>query len=318
MSHSKRAASSSLLPTLGALAGIALVGWVVQRTDTSALLSALETVLPWLPLLLCLEGARIVLEAHATGLLLRGETIGFGALVRLQLVTNACAAILPAGRLAGEALRVASLAPVVGSARATAAGVVSQVLNLLANGIASLLAAFAALLLVSRTELLVALAANGALLLAIALGVQVAARGGLLQRLLGRFARLRDGLARFRLAAARSSLLPLGPALAFTLGRVAQAAVFVILFATLGDQNDARYGVVAHGVTLVASTVADAVPAQAGATEYALVAAASELRLDGALALAIALIVRATQLFWALVGALVAATLRVGARRLAT
>lgn len=308
----KRDARWPMLPCIAAFAGVLLLSWLVHRSDTSALMDAVRTTLPWVPLLLLLEGLRIFGEAYATRLLVRSEAVSVACSVRLQLVANACSLIFPAGRLAGEALKIASFAPLVGSGRATAVGVVNQVLNLLANGVVSLLAAAAALLMAVRSEIAWALAGNALLLLMAALGVQLAARGRMIERLLGRFARFRAAAAGFRDAASFGSLVPTGPALAFLLGRLMQLSMFVVLFAALSDRYDPLSSVVAQGLTVVASTVADAVPAQMGATEFALTSAAADLRMDAAAALTLALVFRGTQLFWAFAGALTAATLRSG------
>ncbi|HEY6560505.1 MAG TPA: lysylphosphatidylglycerol synthase domain-containing protein [Polyangiaceae bacterium] len=308
--ESKPTAVRQAMPLLGAAAGIALVIGCVHRIDTQALLEATRLALPWAPLLLALEGLRILSEAYATRLLIRSESIPLSLVVRLQLVSNACSAILPAGRLAGEALKVANFAPLVGSARATAIGVVNQVLSLLASGIVSLTAAAAALLLSPRREIAVALVVNASLLVAAAVFIQLAARGGWVQRLTRRFPRVRAAAANFQSAASLGSLVPLGPALVFIVGRLAQVMLFVVLFAALADRWNPLYALLAQGLTLVAATVADAVPAQMGATEYALMTAAPDLGISAATALSMALVFRAAQLFWAFTGALVAASFR--------
>lgn len=305
--RSRRRLWGVLLAVIGVLA----ILWLVREAGTEALAASMDRLLPWVPLLLLLEGGRIGLELLATRAVLgpHARSVPGRALLRAQLVGNSVVMSTPLGRPAGEAVKALMLAPHVGTGRGFAVGVVGQSLTLVVNGTLALAGwAGASFALSARAddggaELVTAMAAMGAVTLGLGLGVQLAARSVAVSRAVGRIERARIFIQRFRDASAELSLVPTRPLLLMFASRGLQVAQFALLLYVFGTQLGLQVVLVAQGIYLVGAAAGDLVPAQLGVIDGAFALAAPLLGVSVATGIAIALAVHLAQLAWVAIGA---------------
>ncbi len=94
-----------------ALAGIALLVSIIRHAWPEQILALVREALPWMPLVLFLEGARIACDALASRLVLGKDARGISA-VRLWLahvVGHGVMNVMPGGRSAAEIAKGALL-----------------------------------------------------------------------------------------------------------------------------------------------------------------------------------------------------------------
>lgn len=264
----------------GAFVALALVAiaMLVRHTGGAAFLAALHRALPWLPLLLVLEGVRIFADLHALRSLcgVDAQRLSLRAWIGLQLSANAALVILPGGRAVSEAMKVARLSPLVGRKRATSLVAAQHVATMVSVTMVCLLAAWS----VRRASpgLAGAMALQGAITLALAVG-------------------LRLGLSR----GVRAS----GAALsAKVVNRLAQVVQLAILVKVAGGVATPTSALIASGVSLLGGLVGELSIAQIGCTDAAFALSTSALSLSLGGALVVASLMRFVQLGWCALGSL--------------
>jgi len=305
MSKRARAALSWLL----AVAGLIAIAWIVRETGVERLAAAVLRLLPWLPLVMLLEGARWLADAWTTWLLYHPAPSATRATKR-RLVAATLAAypvilLLPAGRLGGEVLKAAAMRRAVGLRRAAAAAVTMQALPLLAGAGVSLPCVVAALTVWGATWLTGAIA----LQTVTAVGLGGAILWGGRHRAVGRWV----GRVSDRLGAATEDVqheLTRGPAVpraafgAAVVSRSLLAVQILLLAQAVAVPRGVVGGLLTVGLHFVGKAAGDVVPAQLGVTDGALVLGADALGATASGLVAAALAFHASQLVWAALGAL--------------
>jgi len=306
----------TLARVIPALAGIGVLVAVASFAGVADVGKRLGSALAWLPLLLALEGARAPLEAVVTRRLLgaRAARVPLVLLARVQLVFYAVSVCSPGGRVLGEASKVALLGGRVGAPAASAVATASQAASLVADALVVLVGAGAIYELTGFGELTVLALVFVAACVLLAGVVVAATRAARTPRALDRFPKLAQFLERWR-RAARAQRLFAGDviALLFT-ARVAQVLLLGAALAAVGGGWSGLRAWALLAVVLAGAAVGEPIPAQLGATDAALVAAAPALGIDRAQAVTIGVLFHVVQLFWSVVGVLAGAALRDGSR----
>lgn len=294
------------------LAGLAGLGLLVHHVGARSVLDALGRGLPWLPLLLAVEGARLGVEAATTGALYAqlGERPRARALLRAQLLAYWVFVLSPMGRTAAEVTKALLLSRDVGADRATSVALVAQGSALAGTALFSLPCVLAAAV---RPE---------ARILAWAVGAQaigVAALAALLlwgarQRKVGRLAgwvlsKLGvDDRQRERLPELVRSMRPFPwrVILGYAASRGLSAVLFLCAIAALGGGLRPLGALRAMGVSLLGAAAVDFVPGDVGLTEGAFTLFHEGVGVGVADAVTLGLLFHATQLVWVAVSALAA------------
>jgi hypothetical protein len=295
--RSKRVAG--LRGALLALAGIALVGWLIRSVGPARVWQVFLQAAPWLPLLVLLELAVIAGDVLATRAILGPATpaIAPALWVRSSALSYAAMIFLPGGRAASEATRATLLARAIGAMRATRLGIVMQGTALIANTLTSLVALGVVVWRMGIADpLTVAVAVNAgvtALLGALFLGA--ARHRGLAEWLRARVPFLRgagDDPAHAESATVRHALPYV------LIARALQTVQFGVGLVAIGAVSSVALAWVAQGVQLVGAAAGDLVPNQVGVTEAAskLFARPLGLEHDAARAVSFALVIRWVQL----------------------
>jgi uncharacterized membrane protein YbhN (UPF0104 family) len=233
--------------------------------------------------------------------------------IRGAVLAYASSVLLPTGRAAGEAVRAAVLAPVLGITRATRACGSLQACALVANAAISLVGASVAWSPGGPGRVLtLALCSNALVCGALAIGLFAILRNGRFANWMRRrFPRLGDA----RLASLQPPSWPPMTGTACTLCvvvRLLEACQYGVVLRSLGSPLAVHGALTAQGIHLVGAAVGDFIPNQMGVTEGSYVAFADVLGLagEGARAISIALIAHIVQLGLAIVfllaGALIA------------
>jgi Lysylphosphatidylglycerol synthase TM region len=295
-----------------AVVGLAVLIAVASFVGVANVGHRLEGALGWLPLLLVLEGTRVPLEGVATRRLLgsRALRVPLALLARAQLVFYAVSVCTPGGRVLGEASKVALLGPRVGVPAASAAATASQAASLVADALVVLVGAGAVYELSGFTKLtaLTLLFVVGCIVLAAV--VVAATRTSFTPRALARFPRLSQFLETWR-RAARAQRLFAGDVIALlVVARVAQVLLLGAAMAAVGGGFSLLRSWALLAVVMGGAVVGEAIPAQLGATDAVLVAAAPTLGIDQAQAATVGVLFHLAQLAWAIVGAIVGAAVR--------
>jgi hypothetical protein len=289
------------------LAGVVVLALLIRDVGTRELLAVLSRAAPWLPLVLALEAARLVLDAVGTWVAYgsRSREVPLPSTIRAQLISTVVSSLAPAGRTAGEALKAALLSPYTGAATAAAAAATSQAASLVAGGLISLPCALAAYLLTGPSWVTLALIVHTVLLVLVGAGLRCGMRarrlGGWLNR---RVHRLAPHTETFQESARGCALLPARPILAILLGRVLQVAQYGVLAVAVGIDTTVVRALFAQGLNLVALAVGALVPGQFGVSDGAFALSAGALGTTTAKAMSIALIAHAMQVLFVLVGSL--------------
>ncbi len=307
-----RALLQRRLLRLAALALGVLVSFGVTRfVGTAAVGEHLAGALLWLPLLFALEGARLPLEALATRRLLgaRAERVPLVELCGAQLWFYAISTVAPGGRIVAEASKVALLRRAVGVSTASAAATASQAASFVADAIVAAAGAIAVLAICGPSPLsaLILVFVLGCVLLATA--VAAATRRALPARILVRFPRLARFLDRWRRAARARPLFAPDVVLLLVLARAAQVGLLAAALTAVGGEGSPLLALSLTALVMASAVVGEAVPAQLGATDAVLVAAAPALGLTLAQAASIGVLFHVVQLGWSLVGVVTGAAL---------
>lgn len=287
--------------------GISAVVFLVRSVGFETLRSILVAGLAWLPLLILLEGARIVLETHAHLLIFGapGEAIAKAPFLRANLVSYTLANVLPLGRAAGEATKAAIVAPQVGFPCAAAAATSMQALSLVALAIVALPSLVFAILVGSSAWVTWGLVGHVAATLGAGLGIGWLGQRSGVRRLLQRLRTSPPSAQAYQDALRDQLSRPFAPLFALTCGRLLQAASIGVALLAAGLEPSLSGVWLAHGVHLIGTTLGDAIPAHLGTTDIAFAAAAADLGATQASAVVVALLAHFAQLAWVVVGALV-------------
>jgi len=301
-----------LVGLLPAVVGVAVLVAVASFVGVAKVGQRLEGALVWLPLLFLLEGVRIPLEGVATRRLLgaRAARVPLALLARVQLVFYAISACTPGGRVLGEASKVALLGGRVGVPAASAAATASQATSLVADALVVLVGAGAVYELSGFTKLtaLTLVFVAGCILLAAV--VVAATRTSFTPAWLERFPRLAQFLDTWR-RAARAQRLFAGDVIAIlVVARVAQVLLLGASLAAVGGGFSLLRAWSLLALVMGGSVVGEAIPAQLGATDAVLVAAAPTLGIDQAQAATVGVLYHVVQLGWAVIGAIAGAAVR--------
>jgi Lysylphosphatidylglycerol synthase TM region len=297
-----------------ALAGVAVLVAVASFAGVADVGKRLGSALAWLPFLLLLEGARVPIEGIVTRRLLglRAARVPFVLLARVQLVFYAVSVCSPGGRVLGEASKIALLGGRVGAPAASAVATASQAASLVSDALVVLVGAGAIYELTGFGELTALALLFVAACVLLAAVVVAATRASRTPRVLERFPKLAQFLERWR-RAARAQRLFAGDVIGLLfVARVAQVLLLGTALAAVGGGWSALRAWALLAVVLAGAAVGEAIPAQLGATDAALVAAAPALGIDRAQAVTIGVLFHVVQLFWSVIGAIAGAALRDG------
>ena len=285
-------------PALLMFIGVALLIYLVKRTEPVQLLHALERAGSWLPLLVVFEALLLVSDTVAfAALIAPARAVTLRGWLRSSAASYVCCVLLPAGRAVGEAARAALVAPQTGAKRAVVAGTELQAVSLLADGIVSAVGACVVFWAVGGAQHLAsALLGNGWLVTlagaALLCAVRSPATGTWIKKKLPRLASvLPQGE-----SGARGSAWSAGAW--SVLGRLLQVFQYGTAIFAVGGAFGVKSAFVAHGVHMVGATVGVFVPNQLGVAEAAYLVFANVLGFGGAPARALAamLAVRCAQI----------------------
>ncbi len=297
----------SLARVLFFAAGVTVLTLLVRSVGPSALAAAMRPTLPWLPLLLALDAARILADTVATYFSYgeMGPKVPRGPLLRAHIIANAVTMLSPAGRTAAEATKAALLARWVGWPRATAAATLMQSLALLAGAIITIPCVLAAFFLTGGSFLTFAILAQGVGVTITGLGIRLASRNDRIGRLFAkRSVKLEAATAEFHLATRGDAFVPRAPLAALVVGRSCQVAQYWVLANAIGGVVTIPRAFVAQGVNMIGLAVGVLVPGQVGATDGAFALSSDALGMTQAQALAVAMLVHALQVIAIFVGTL--------------
>lgn len=282
-----------------ALFGVAGFGAAVamlRHTD----FHALRRFGPWAALVLCLDGTRVMAEALATRSL-HGDAVRVPLypLLRAHLAGFSLANTMPAGRAVAEGAKAVMLAPWAEGGRSAVVAGTNQAMVLLATGTVSIAWSVAAWSL-GRATLAWTVALQGASLLALGAPLLATVRSAAVGLWVARrFPNMREALggdaSRWRAAGVSTAFA------CFTYHRAAQALQLFVLLGALGRWDPTRTLALA-GAAIVGTTVGVVTPGQIGAVGGALALAAPALGIPAPQALAMALVLHASQFAWASLG----------------
>ena len=285
--------------------GVATVAALVRHAGARTLWAALSAAAGWFPVVVAIEGLRLGTDALGTRLLYgeAGRRVPLGALLHAHLVGYPLSLLLPAGRLAAEALRASLLARYVGGARAAAAAAAHQAISLFGVFVVSLPVIGAALSTWGMSAMTVGIIVQAGTAIGLGLFLQVATRRPEVSALARRLsAPLGERTGDFQRAVRTQPLFPPGAICAALVGRSLQVVQIGALAYAVGGEGTVRAGLLAAGVQLVGMAAGDLVPGQFGATDGAFALAADSLGLSVARALAVPMLVHLAQLTWAVAG----------------
>jgi hypothetical protein len=290
-----------------AAVGIVAVGLLLAYIGPAAVLHTLQEGAAYLPIVVVLEGGILACTMLALRSLYGEDRHGLhaGILIRAGLAGYVAMSLVPAGRTVAEALRATLLSRHTSGPRAAVAALQIQGSALMANGVASLVAAVVIFRTVGTSPIGVGALTNSILALGagllILLGGRVSRLGHHMGRLWPRIEAFGKG---FDEHFSLSQALPIRAVLWETFGRVLQVVQYVVMVGAVGGTFGLRPALIAEGIHLTATTAGDLIPAQLGATEANFALCAHTLALPVASAVAIALMAHLVQLFWVLAGVL--------------
>lgn len=290
-----------------AIAGAAAVVLLIRRVGARDLATLALRALPWIPLLMLLEGGRILSETFGTRAICAEERrqIDLATWFRMHLVANSALVMLPAGRAICEGIKISSMSKTYGSPRAAAYVVMQHSMTLLALGLISLPCAVASFLASGASLLTIAIVIHAALCGVGAIAVQIAARKAIVPKFARKwFVHSEGALDIFRHAARAIPAIPIATLVGKLGNRVLQAVQFGVILYALGAGATSERAFLADGVNLVGSALGELLPAQIGAMDGTFALASKALAITIATAMAIANLSRLVQLGWSAAGAM--------------
>ena len=300
--------SSSWVPdarVLLALAGIAILVSAIRHAGPETILTLTLSALPWMPLVLALEGARIGCDAVSSRLVLGDAAAGIGAarLMLAHVVGHGVMNVMPGGRSASEIAKGALLHKDIGTGTAAALGTTNQANVLLSSALFSLPCALAASTVSSDWTLVLAIVIHAVVLLASGIGMRVLATSQRVEQLVTRrFPAWTMTLARFHTASRDVPLLSPAPIAMMMGGRAIQTLQYAVIAHAVGLDVDPIIALAVQGTNLVAAAIGVLVPGQIGSSEGVFMLAATALGTTEARATSVALIAHTSAIAWAIVG----------------
>jgi hypothetical protein len=293
------------------LAGAGVIGWLIRAAGAREVVEVLARSIAWLPAVVALEGARIASELMSTRALLGVERnrVGLACLARAQLIANALCTVLPAGRAASEAAKASLLSREITGAKAAVVAVESQTLSLAVNAVTSIVVLGAVCAAGLAPKLAWALSINALLCAGLAAAVALAVRSDALRRRLTRWRRIASPVKHFCAVLKHRPLTPFVPLTWCFAARAAQIALWATLLHAVGAELRPTTPFIAQGLSMVAATAGDLMPAQLGAHDGVFALAATDLGISLAAAVTAATVFHCVQLTWAALGALAALSL---------
>ena len=293
--------------------GIAFIAYLVHKAGPRQVASALVDAGPYIPIIILFEAAMLVTDSAAFAFILgaRSKAISMKGWVRSSCASFICLALLPAGRTASEVARAAIVAQYTGAFRSATAGAELQAAALIADGLISGAVGLGIYLMVGSDGKL-AWMLGGNFMLAGMLGVVLFLalhHRGFAAWVKRRFPRLAKASGDEVMTPRYFGIVP--SAYSFV-GRWLQVAQYGVAVLAVGGTLSFRGAFVGHGIHMVGATVGAAVPNQVGVVDGAYMAFADVLGFHGApaKALSVALVLRASQLLFALVCVVVASLTR--------
>jgi hypothetical protein len=285
-----------------AVAGIALVSYLVRQAGPDRVLQILWRARSWLPLIIALEVLQLlndfVILRHLLGE--RWTDVPWPTWVRSSALAYALMILVPAGRAAGEVARATLLSKHIGAARAATASTQLQAAYVFAIAVVSTIeCAVVGSWLGFRSPLVLLLAANALFMAALAVGLIGILRGNRAGRWLERMQqRFKRSSEHPPLDPATRRRVPWKAAIFCSLSRSAQVVQYGVILRAVGGATDVRRAMVAHGIHLTAVTVGDVFPNGLGIVDSAYKAFAAVVGFGDApeRALSIALVAHMTQL----------------------
>jgi len=313
MSRSLRDRAGGIARAVFALAGAAAVVLLVRQVGLRELGALLLRALPWMPLLLLLEGARIASETYGTRATFgdKAKELDLGSWLRMHLVANAALVVLPAGRAICEGIKIATLSRTFGAPRAAGFVTVQHSMTMLALAIISVPCAAAAYVITGASLITFAILGHLALCMFGAFALQAAARRAMVPRFAAKwFVHSPGAVTTYRDTVRALPWIAPRTLLGKVSNRALQALQFGIILHAIGEGTSTIRAFLADGVNLVGSALGEFMPAQVGAMDGSFALAAKALMITVAMAMALANLARIVQLVWSVVGALVPVIVR--------
>jgi hypothetical protein len=300
---SGKAAGGRITPLVRVLlvaGGLVLAGLMIWSAGVENVVTVVRRAGPWLPLVVLCEVGILATDFFASRTLVADKegSVPASAWIRATALAYASAAVLPAGRAAGEAVRATTLSPSIGVRRAAGACSRLQACVLVANVVVSLVCAAVVAFTHPSTILVAGLVGNAVVCGALGVLLLEAVRSERLARWLkARFPNFieRHGTGE---ASVETRFQVTNATLLSVLGRAIQAAQLGIVLHAVGARVTAASAITAQGIQIVGAAIGDLLPNQMGATEgaYGLFKKALDLGDDPARAMSIILVVRLAQL----------------------
>ncbi len=293
--------------------GVGFIVYLVYKAGPRQVAGALLDAGPYIPLILLFEAAILLTDTAAFASILgeRSKAISAKGWLRSSCASFICLALLPAGRTASEVARAAIVAQYTGSFRSATAGAELQAAALIADGLISGAVGLGIYVMLGNEGKL-AWMLGGNFVLAGTLGAGLF----LLLHHKGFASWVRRRFPRIAKAGGEEVTTPryygILPSTWSFFGRWLQVAQYGVAVLAVGGVLSPRGAFVGHGIHMVGATVGAAVPNQVGVVDGAYVAFADVLGFHGApaKALSVALVLRASQLLFALVCVVVASFTR--------
>jgi hypothetical protein len=252
-----------------AMAGLALVAYLVRSAGPARVAEVLTRAGPWLPLILLLELVQPTTDFLALRTLLEGDAkkVPVATWARSSAIAYAMMSLVPAGRVAGEVTRAAMIAKHVGAPRAASVSARLQSAYLFANGVLSASACVASASWLGGTSPLSLLTGANAL----AMTFMSASLLAILWH--GRVGQWLDAARRRFMTVAEppggapsdgDRRIPYRAALFSTIGRSAQLVQYGVILHAVGGAVSVHGAFIAHGIHLVGASAGDMVPNQLG------------------------------------------------------
>lgn len=292
---------------LGVL-GVVLLVSVVRHVGVDTIVARVSAALPWMPLALALEGARIACDAVASGVVLgpRWRLIGAWRLFAAHVAGHGVMNLMPGGRSASELVKAGLFYGTIGTGDAAALGTTNQANVLLASAIFSLPCAAAAWRTSDDPTLTWAIVIHALVLFGSGIGLRVIVESAVIERFVRRRApSMVAGFERFQKASRGQPWISPGPVAWMMAGRGAQTLQYAVLAHAVGISVGPLVALTVQGTNLVAAAVGVLVPGQVGSSEAAFMMAAEALGTTADRATSIALLAHASGLTWTALGLLV-------------
>lgn len=291
-----------------AVLGLVLLAAIVEHVGAQTIADLVMAALPWMPLALALEGARIGCDAIATSAVLgpRWRSIGVTRMYLAHVAGHGVMNVMPGGRSASELVKAGLFYETIGAADAGAVGTTNQANVLLASAIFSLPCAAAAAVVSTDRTLVIAILIHALVLFGSGIGVRVIASSAVLTRFVHRrMPRFDPALARFQAASSDVPWVAKAPLAWMALGRGMQTLQYAVLAHAVGLAVSPLVALAVQGTNLVAAAVGVFVPGQIGSSEGIFMMAADALGTTPARATSVALLAHASGLVWTTLGLLV-------------